>query len=156
MTSDIFGDLFGDFYEMQRRFERMFSDLEENGDVRTYGYTMYRGPDGVPHVHEYGNTVGQRGLIGTGEPLTDVAVDGDSVILTMEIPGVKKEDIQLTGGEDSVTVSVDDPSRKFERTVSLPCRVDTESAAASYNNGILEIRMRSLETRPKGKRIEIQ
>lgn len=156
MTSDIFDDFFGSFDEMNKRFERMFSNLCQSDNVRTYGYTMYRGPDGVPHVYEYGNTVGQNNLLTTDELLTDVTVNDDNVILTMEIPGVKKEDIQLEGGKDSVTVSVNTPEKKFEKTVALPNEVDIDTASAIYNNGILELTMKSLVKKPKGKRIEIQ
>ena len=47
MTSDIFDDLFGGFDAMNRRFEALFSDLKNCENVKTYGYTMYRGPDGA-------------------------------------------------------------------------------------------------------------
>lgn len=156
MTSDPFDDLFRDFDVMNRRFESMFSNLMNRDDVRTYGYTMYQGPDGIPHVHEYGNDIGENDcMIGEGrDPFTDVTENGDKVIVTMEIPGVKKEDINLEGGKNSVTISVTGP-KNFEKTVSLPCDADIDSAAATYNNGILEVTLRSLKQKPKGKKIDI-
>lgn len=158
MTSDIFDDLFGGFDAMNRRFEALFSDLKNCDNVRTYGYTMYRGPDGVPHVYEYGNAVDERHMIGDNinDPLTDVAVDGDNVRIVIEVPGLKKEDIQLEGGSDSIRVSANTETRKFDKTIALPHEVDPDSAVAVYNNGILEITLKSLEVKPKGKKIEIQ
>ncbi|WP_054948683.1 Hsp20/alpha crystallin family protein [Numidum massiliense] len=43
---------------------------------------------------------------------------------------------------------------QFHRVISLPTEVDESKASASYNNGILEIRMPKIEA-PKGKRIDV-
>ena len=56
-TDDIWNDLFGGFDSLNRRIEDMFSRMDMSGpDVKTYGYTMWQGPDGVRHVKEFGNT----------------------------------------------------------------------------------------------------
>ncbi len=158
MTSDIFDDLFGGFDAMNRRFEALFSDLKNYDNVKTYGYTIYRGPDGVPHVYEYGNAVDERHMIGdnVNDPLTDVTVDGDNVRIVIEVPGLKKEDIELEVCDDSVKVSANTEKRKVDKTIPLPHADDPDSTVAVYNNGILEITLKSLEAKPKGKRIEIQ
>ena len=68
IADDIWNDLFGGFDRMNRRIEDMFSQMDMNGsDVKTYGYTMYQGPDGVPHVREFGNC---------GSRLVPQSVDG--------------------------------------------------------------------------------
>ena len=112
----------------------------------------------LPHVYEYGNAVDERHMIGdnVNDPLTDVAVDGDNVRIVIEVPGLKKEDIQLEGSSDSIRISANTETRKFDKTIALPHEVDPDSAVAVYNNGILEITLRSLEVKPKGKKIEIQ
>ena len=158
MTSDIFDDLFGGFDAINRRFEALFSDLRNNENVRTYGYTMYRGPDGVPHVYEYGNAVDERHMIGdnVNDPLTDVSVDGENTRVVIEVPGLKKEDIQLEGGKDSIRISANTEKRKFDKTIALPNEVDPDTAVAVYNNGILEVTLKSVEKKPEGKKIEIQ
>jgi HSP20 family protein len=162
--SDMFGDLFGDFDMMDRRFEKMFSDLSKlkDCDVKTYGYTMVRGPDGIPHVREFGNMADSNKMLGSGtsdidEPLTDVSVDArDKVRATVELPGVAKENIELEVSGDSLKVSADTAQRNFEKTIALPRTVDPDSAVARLNNGILEVTMDSVERRPKGKMIQIQ
>jgi len=155
MTGDIWDEIFGDLGGLNKRFERM---MENFGDARgsVYGYTMYTGPDGVPHVHEFGT--GARASVpadGVREPLTDVAVDGNVVRVTVELPGVTKDDIQLEGTETSVTVSVDTENRKFRKTVPLPAKVDPDSARAEYNNGILEVTVDSRNKTPVSKKIRI-
>ncbi|MDY0293062.1 MAG: Hsp20/alpha crystallin family protein [Candidatus Methanomethylophilaceae archaeon] len=155
--TDIWDDLFGGLDEFNKRMERMFTEISGPG-VKTYGYTMYRGPDGVPHIREYGNAREER-LISGGtvrEPLTDVCKDGEIVRVVVELPGVSKEDIRLEGTESTICVSVDTPSKKFEKKLALPCNVVPDSAKAMYNNGILEITLNSAEAAPKGRTIPVE
>ena len=158
MTGDIWDDVFGglgDFGDLRKRFGKI---LENFGDpkVGVYGYTMYRGPDGVPHVHEFGT--GANASVpadGVREPLTDVCVDGNVVRITVELPGVSKNDIELEGTETSMTVSVDTETRKFRKTVPLPTGVNPDTAKAEYNNGILEVTVESKNKAQKSKKISI-
>lgn len=155
--TDIWDDIFGDLGGLQKRFEKMLEHFNDP-DVRTYGYTMYKGPDGVPHVYEFGAETGQQNAVptnGVREPLTDVCVDGNVVRIVVELPGVTKEDIQLEGTETSMTVVVDTEARKFRKTVPLPSNVDPDSAKAEYNNGILEITVDSKNKTPKAKKISV-
>ncbi len=158
-----FSRLFGSGFEsMNRRLNRMFEDLANAPGVRTYGYTMYQGPDGIPHVQEFGNSVKELGLnaatpLGAvAEPLTDVVVDGDVVRATAEIPGVAKEDIVLDGTPSSLTISVDTEKRKFSKTLAMPCDVDIGSAKATYNNGVLEVTFNPVKPAENKTRINIE
>ena len=157
MNDDLWNNIFGDFGDIERRFERMFSELSK-GNGKTYGYTMYQGPDGVPHVREYGNAIGSCSpMINAGErePFTDVTRDGDKVSVIVELPGVKKEDIVLEGNKSSLNVSVDTENKKFRKSIALPCDVDEESAHAEYNNGILEVSLTAKTPADAGRRIAI-
>lgn len=160
---DDFDRLFAsDFEAMNRRLDRMFTDLAGKPGVRTYGYTMYRGPDGIPHVQEFGNSHGDQGLlVGSPaekirEPLTDVSLDGDVVRATAEIPGIEKSDIQLDGSPTALTITVDTAHRQFCKTLPLPCAVDPDSAQAEYNNGILEVTLKAVHPAEAKKRIRIE
>ena len=155
--SDIWNDFFGDFEGMTRRFEKMFSDLSGMGDGKTYGYTMYQGPDGIPHVREFGNAINEFSprLQSVRDPFTDVTRQGNEVFVTVELPGVNKEDIVLEGNGTSLKVSVDTEAKKFDKTIALPCEVKEDTARAEYNNGILEIRMDVKDAVPNGRRIQI-
>ena len=72
-----------------------------------------------------------------------------------ELPGVEKSDIKTSINEDQLTIKVDSPTQKYYKEVKLPTGVDPDSSKASYNNGVLEITLRKLQPRPKGKEIKI-
>jgi HSP20 family protein len=87
----------------------------------------------------------------------DIYEDGESVIVKAEIPGIKKEnlDIQLTA--DSITISGRKSSEEkveqkdyyrlersfgsFTRRFQLPVETMTEKARASFKDGVLEVRI---------------
>ena len=158
IADDIWNDLFGGFESLNRRIDDMFSQMDVDGsDVKTYGYTMYQGPDGVPHVREFGNCgsrIAPPPVDGSWEPFTDVTHEGDVVRAVAEIPGVAKEDIGLECTENVLSIRVDTPGKKFTKDLALPCKVDVDSARAEYNNGLLEVTLDARE-RPHGKTISI-
>jgi len=161
MTRDPWEELFGGFSKMNERFERMVKDFMSGNmpSVKTYGYTMYRGPDGVPHVREFGTGFNEPAPAplpeGVREPLTDVTVEGETVRVVVELPGVEKEDIVLETTEESMCIKVDTDTRRFQKTVALTVAVDPESATAAYNNGILEVTLKAMDKGSKAKRIDI-
>ena len=156
---DIWNDLFGGFESMNRRIEDMFSSMDVDGpDVKTYGYTMWQGPDGVKHVKEFGNSGSRMNAIGPSgkEPFTDVSEEKDVVRVVAEIPGVQKQDIDLSCNGNVLGIKVDTPDREFEKDLALPCDVDVDSARAEYNNGLLEVTLNKLSPSAEGKKIDIQ
>lgn len=157
IADDIWNDLFGGFDRMNRRIEDMFSQMDMGGsDVKTYGYTMYQGPDGIPHVREFGNCGGGTvpRIDGAREPFTDVTQEGDVVRAVAEIPGVDKGDISLECTGSTLSIRVDTPGKRFARDLALPCRVDVDSARAEYNNGLLEVTM-DVAGQTRGRSISI-
>ncbi len=158
-ADDMWNDLFGGFESLNRRIADMFSQMDVSGpDVKTYGYTMYQGPDGVRHVREFGNSGSRFNALAPGdvrEPFTDVTDDGDVVRAVAEIPGVAKEDIGLECTGNMLSIRVDSNGRRFEKDLALPCEVDTESARAEYNNGLLEVTFDKAAPSRKGRAISI-
>ena len=158
IADDIWNDLFGGFDRMNKRIEDMFSQRDMGGsDVKTYGYTMYQGPDGVPHVREFGNCGSRLApqISRSREPFTDVTQEGDLVRAVAEIPGVSKEDISLECTGNVLSIKVDTPGKQFTKDLALPCKVDVDSARAEYNNGLLEVTM-DVAGQTRGKRISIE
>jgi HSP20 family protein len=196
---DFFGrDMFRDFDDMQREMQRMydqFTDIQTNtpkelireyetseGDkVRevgpiVYGYSMTIGPDGKPHVQEFGNVkpsasnssreggrftsagLGDRPKItAEREPLADVNITDNEVKVVLEMPGVKKEDIKVNAYDGAIEVSSKDPHRKYHKTIELPQGADIETAKSTYDNGILEVTFnKKKETKPKGKEVKVE
>jgi HSP20 family protein len=132
-----------------------------------YGYSMSMGPDGKPVIQEFGNVKpskrpGAFGMqqpalepIDTREPLVDVINEAEQVRVLAELPGVEKSDIKTTISEDAVTIKVDSAARKYYKEVPLPSNVDADSSKASYNNGVLEIVLRKMKPKPRGREIKI-
>lgn len=156
---------FPDIDEMMREMEKefmQFKDIEKqvpkdlvrestspDGSVRkeigpiVYGYSMTIGPDGKPVIREFGNVKRSdeplKGITDRREPLVDV-VDGEKQVrLIAEIPGVKKEDIEMSVRDGTLTISVDTPDRKYHKVLQLPESAEVEGAKSTYNNGILEV-----------------
>jgi HSP20 family protein len=181
-------DIFREFDDMQKEMERMsnmFNNISSNapkelikeyetkeGDkVReigpiVYGYSMTVGPDGRPHVREFGNvkSLGRKGGIqqqisAEREPLSDVNSTDNEVKVVLEMPGIKKEDIKINAYNGAVEVIADsiNSQRKYQKTIDLPDDADIETARSTYNNGILEIIFdKKKNMKPKGKEIKIE
>lgn len=161
MSRDIWNILFKEFEDFNRKMDDMFEDFENIKDpnVKTYGYTMYRGPDGVAHVKEFGNPSGTVGLLTNDpvrEPFTDVRKEGDIVRIVAELPGADKKDIVLEATRDSISICVDTPDKRYKKNVAFPCEVDPESAKAEYNNGILQVIFKSIDKKKTVKRIGLE
>lgn len=125
-----------------------------------YGYSVRIGPDGKPEVSEFGNV--KQGRSGPlvkeeREPLVDIIENNGEVRVVAELPGVDKNDIQLYGTEDSLTITVDIPERKYYKEVALPAKVNVGEARTRYKNGVLEVilpKMRD-DRKQKGEPIKI-
>ncbi len=104
-------------------------------------------------------------------PPVDVQVTGDEVVLTAELPGVRREDLAIEVEGQHMTLRGEklEPQRaetdvpvhrerrfgKFERTFELGFDVDRDKIAAAFNAGVLTIRLPKAEA-AKPRRIEVQ
>ncbi len=182
-------DVFKEFDDIQKEMERMFNifnnissnapnelireyETKEGDKVReigpiVYGYSMTVGPDGRPHVREFGNVKslgGRKGGIpqqisAEREPLSDVTLTDNEVKVVLEMPGIKKEDIKINAYDGAVEVIADsiNSQRKYQKTMDLPDDADIETARSTYNNGILEVIFdKKKNVKPKGKEIKIE
>lgn len=125
-----------------------------------YGYSMRIGPDGKPEINEFGNVKHSRSgpeVKEEREPLVDVIETNGEVRVVVELPGVEKKDIELHGTEDSLTITVDNPERKYYKEVELPVKVKVKEAKTGYKNGVLEVIFPKMkdEKKPKGEQINI-
>ncbi len=98
-------------------------------------------------------------------PSLDVYEEKDSVVVKAELPGMKKEDVEVTLTGETLTikgekkedkeVKEDDYYRRersygsFVRSVGLPCEVKSDEIKASFKDGVLEIRMPKTEEAKK-------
>lgn len=152
------------FDEMQKMFENVnFKDLMEdmlrNGIEPNKrfirGFSVNIGPDGKPKIQEFGNRPirspkGTSTISDEREPLTDI-IEGDSdIAITIEIPGVEKDNIDLNVTEETLEIKVDAPERKYHKVVNLPNKVKTKSTKATYKNGILDIVLEKKDNKKGG------
>jgi HSP20 family protein len=126
-----------------------------------YGYSVKIGPDGKPEIREFGNV--KPGRLGPQvkeerEPLVDIIETNGEIHIVAELPGVEKKDIKLHGTEDSLSISVDTPQRKYFKEISLPAKVNVKEAKTEYKNGVLEVKLPKIkeEKKPKGEPIKIE
>jgi HSP20 family protein len=129
-----------------------------------YGYSVTVGPDGKPKVREFGNFKAKTQLgkphmnvKEKREPLVDVMNADGEVRVIVELPGVEKEDVKLSGTDDKLTISIDTPQRKYFKEVELPAKVDSKKVTSKYKNGVLDIIVpKKKEEKPKGETIKIE
>lgn len=125
-----------------------------------YGYSVKIGPDGKPAINQFGNLKpSRRGpqVKEEREPLVDIIETDGDVHVVAELPGVDKKDINLHGTEDTLTISVDIPQRRYYKEMKLPSKVNVNEAKTGYKNGVLEITFPKVkeEKKPKGEPIRI-
>lgn len=149
--------------EMEKAFSAQFKELEKelpkslvretrspDGTTKkeigpiVYGYSVTIGPDGKPVVREFGNVRKGEGtpwkeIQDKREPLVDIVSSDKEVRVIAELPGVSKEDINVTVNEKSLVISVERADRRYYKELELPGIVDPKGAKSSYNNGILEV-----------------
>ena len=113
---------------------------------------------------------GSGGLFSGWSPALDITQDKDNVFVKVELPGLKKEDIDISLHEGMLTIAGERKQEKkegegetfreeryfgrFHRTVTLPTQVDAANVKASYRDGILEIQLPKAEE-AKPKQIEV-
>ena len=104
-------------------------------------------------------------------PTLDVWEEADALVYAFDLPGIPKDQIAIEVEDGALTVSATrereqkveaDRFQRFERrygsfsrTVGLPQGVSEDQIKATYEHGVLEIRVPKPE-QPKPKRIEIE
>ena len=94
-------------------------------------------------------------------PLLNVFTDGDDFVVEAELPGVKKEDLDVQVRGDTLriqgkkTIAYDDSASvhrreraagQFDRTLTLRDEVDSAKVAAEYRDGVLTLRLPRAES----------
>jgi HSP20 family protein len=104
-------------------------------------------------------------------PYVDVIDSGSEYVVKAELPGLKKENVQIEVGTNEVSITakseVETEERgktylhrerafsMFRRRIGFGESIDTEKVSASMAEGILEIKLPKLEPKPEKKRKKI-
>jgi len=105
-------------------------------------------------------------------PSVDVFETEEEFVLTAELPGVERKQIDLqvkdqtlllkgqrnSGGEVSQQVfhRLERPSGVFERRFSLPGDIDAEKIRANLNEGVLTVTLPKKQRRSQVRRVEVK
>jgi HSP20 family protein len=143
---------FGPFSMMRR----LFDDLER--------LTGLDGPDM--------QGMERRGGIGIFMPTVEVMRRDDKLVVSVDLPGMSGDDIEVTIDDGALIVSGERRSQhqeqegdvwrcersygRFQRVIPLPEGADPTTTEARFENGVLEISMRAPEQARQGRKIDIK
>jgi len=146
---DAFGQQpFGDLYELQRGFNRFFSDV-------------------------FGQAAREGSAVGAWTPPVDVYEDENGFLIKIEAPEVKREDINVTLDKNVLTVSgerhlenqekrdsyhrLERSYGKFFRSFSLSPNANLEAVSAEFRDGVLRLSIpKKEETKPKQIQVQVK
>jgi HSP20 family protein len=126
----------------------------------------------------FGQAMGQGGRATGNEagtrawaPALDIAERNDAYVVTVEVPGVKPEQLDITLENGALTISgerrfetetkeeqfhrIERRYGAFRRSVTLPDRVKADAVEASFEDGLLQVVVPKAEE-AKPKRIEVR
>ena len=113
------------------------------------------------------SSFGRGGQLFTGwSPALDLYQNNDNVVAVIELPGMRKEEIEISLHDGMLTISGerkresssngDNAERTeryigaFRRSIALPTRVDANKVGATYRDGILTVTLpKAEEVKPK-------
>ncbi len=112
--------------------------------------------------------------LGTGSfvPPVDIYEDEQHLLLKLEIPGIRQEDLDIRVENQTLTVKgerkiesehkeenfhrIERRFGSFVRSFTLPQTVDSDSIQATYENGVLNLSIgKKAEAKPKQIKVEI-
>jgi HSP20 family protein len=104
-------------------------------------------------------------------PAMDVYETDEKVVVTVELPGIKAEDVEVSVEDATLTVSgtrgftsevteesyhrIERRYGSFSRAVSLPPQVDTGKVEARFEDGVLAVEVPKVE-KARPKKIQIK
>lgn len=117
------------------------------------------------------NATGQAQLFNGWTPATDLYQTTDDIVAVVELPGMRKEDIEISLHDGMLTIGGERKEEngdrekvarterfvgKFRRSISLPTRVDSNNVNATYRDGILTVTLpKAEEAKPKQIQVNV-
>ena len=104
-------------------------------------------------------------------PRVEISEHSDNYMLSVELPGIDKQDVHVEVENNTLTISGDKQSDvenkdqnyhlrertygKFSRSFELPARIEANNIEAKYTNGVLNLSIPKAEE-AKPKQIEVK
>ena len=146
------------FEEMDRMFDRWFENFFPRSLLR-------------PFQREWPSWGEMTPAFESRIPKVDVIDRDEDVLVRAELPGVEKDDLDVTVSENSVTIKGETRREKkeekgdyyrceisrgsFSRTVALPDYVNTDDTKAKFKDGVLELTLPKVE-KTKRRTVKIE
>lgn len=116
---------------------------------------------------------GRRALGGSWSPAVDIYDSKDAILVKAEIPGMKKEDIDVSIQADTLIIKGEKKHEEekkdknficneryygaFYRAIPLGTEVNVEKVSAKYKDGVLELTIpKKEEAKPKQIKIDVK
>ena len=109
--------------------------------------------------------------VGFGGPRVDIIDEGETYLLRADVPGYERDDLDVSLHDRRLTISAtpeddgDEDSDRYvrrerdqhgtTRTIKLPEPVDPDGVTASYDRGVLEVRLPKREPE-EGHTIDVE
>ncbi|HII06819.1 MAG TPA: Hsp20/alpha crystallin family protein [Methanotrichaceae archaeon] len=159
-----------DFKRLQRRMNRLMEDVGISDVESKYMPEIRRVQDRMNQVIE--DFMAESPAVpgdfsDVMKPLADVKETDEEVVVTMDLPGMDKGDVDITVAEDALEVKAERKTEKevtgeefrkkertfarFERSLALPAEVRAEEAKASLKDGVLEVHLPKVEVTARKK-----
>jgi HSP20 family protein len=137
-----------------------FGRLQDLGDVRRRMLQMFEEPFGLPVFRE---AVGWM-------PSVDISETETDIVLKADMPGMKKEDVDIELENNVLTLKGEKKEEheekekerylyersygSFQRSFTLPSTVDETKVTAEFTEGVLKVTLPK-SGQPRGRKIEI-
>ncbi len=156
-----------DFKRLQRRMNRLMEDVGISDAESRYMPEIRRIQDKMNQVIEDFVAETPAPFADVMKPLADVKETDEEVVVTMDLPGMDKGDVEITVTENALEVRAERKTEKeekeeefyrkertfarFERSLKLPAEVKAEDAKASLKDGVLEVHLPKVEVTARKK-----
>ena len=148
-------DGIGNLVDLAAKLKEAGGEISKEGEIDlshlkkgmkgVFGFSVKTAVGGKPIVESFGNvkkTPAGPTVEEEREPITDVFDEEEEVRIYAEMPGVNEGDIKLDLKEDILELSAQTGDRKYRKEILLPAKVKADTMSSSYNNGILEVRIK--------------
>ena len=109
---------------------------------------------------------------GVAIPVLDLIDNGETIVVKVEMPGVEKENVEITMEDDTLhvkgTISKGEEHKSedfyhsersyksFERSIAIPIKIEVKDITASLKEGILSITLpKAEEVKPKKIKVDL-
>ena len=142
----------------------LWQSLDRWANLRDEINSLFEGP--------FGTSATRQGQLFSGwAPALDLYQTNDDIVAVVELPGMRKEEIEISLQDGMLTISgerKDESAQseqterterffgKFRRSISLPTRVNSDKVNATYKDGILTVTLpKAEEVKPKQIQVNV-